>query len=104
MLDDMATTANSVEIDPFGLQPGEAEQVGRAIAAVLRRRRAAKPRRPVPKLDVSGAWDVRVTFLHGERTHRLRLAAAGWRDHRQPEFAAVRGPGDAAVSMPTACT
>ena len=35
MLDDMAVKANSIEIDPFGLQPGEAEQVARAISAAL---------------------------------------------------------------------
>src|SRR5262249_49889031 len=29
MLDDMAAKQNSLEIDPFGLQPGEADQVGR---------------------------------------------------------------------------
>ena len=35
MLDDMAVAANSIEVDPFGLQPEEAAQVGKAIAAVL---------------------------------------------------------------------
>ena len=35
MLDDMATKENSVEIDPFGLQPGEADQVGRALGGIL---------------------------------------------------------------------
>ena len=77
MLDDMAPTANSIEIDPFGLQPGEAEQVGRAIAAVLSAPVAAKAAAAVPKLDVSGAWDVQVSFLHGERSHRLTLRQQG---------------------------
>jgi D-glucosaminate-6-phosphate ammonia-lyase len=72
MLDDMATTGNSVEVDPFGLQPGEAEQVGRAIAAALTAPGARAPA-PAPKLDISGTWDVRVSFLHGERTHRMQL-------------------------------
>ncbi|MGH7152564.1 MAG: hypothetical protein ACREF3_01445, partial [Acetobacteraceae bacterium] len=35
MLDDMSATANSVEIDPFQLQPGEAAAVGKAVAAAL---------------------------------------------------------------------
>lgn len=73
MLDDMATTANSVEVDPFGLQPGEADQVGRAIAIALSAPAAAKAAAAVPKFDVSGAWDVQVSFMHGERSHRLTL-------------------------------
>jgi seryl-tRNA(Sec) selenium transferase len=77
MLDDMATTANSVEVDPFGLQSGEAEQVGRALAAALSAPVAAKPAPVPPKIDVSGAWDVHVSFLHGERSHRLTLQQQG---------------------------
>ena len=89
MLDDMAPTADSIEVDPFGLQPGEAEQVGRAIAAVLSAPGAAKAAAAVPKLDVSGAWDVQVSFLHGERSHRLTLrqqdgAITG--NQRSPQF------------------
>jgi len=77
MLDDMAITANSLEVDPFGLQPGEADQVGRAIAAALSAPVVAKPAPAVPKIDVSGAWDVQVSFLHGERSHRLTLQQQG---------------------------
>jgi D-glucosaminate-6-phosphate ammonia-lyase len=77
MLDDTAITANSIEIDPFGFQPGEAEQVARAISAALSMPAAAKAAAPIPKLDVSGAWDLRVNFLHGERTHRLQLKQDG---------------------------
>jgi len=77
MLDDMAVKANSIEIDPFGLQPGEAEQVARAISAALPMPAAAKVKAAAPKLDVSGAWDLRVNFLHGERTHRLQLRQDG---------------------------
>jgi L-seryl-tRNA(Ser) seleniumtransferase len=73
MLDDMATTENSVEIDPFGLQPGEAVQVGRAIAAALAMPAVAKPARAAPRIDVSGEWDLHVAFLKGERAHRLVL-------------------------------
>lgn len=77
MLDDMATTANSVEVDPFGLQPGEADQVGRAIAAALSAPIVAKAAPVVPKIDISGAWDVQVSFLHGARSHRLTLQQQG---------------------------
>ena len=62
MLDDMATTANSVEIDPFGLQPGEADQVGaRHCGGAVDAGRGERAAPAAPKLDVSGAWDVRVT-------------------------------------------
>jgi L-seryl-tRNA(Ser) seleniumtransferase len=77
MLDDTAISANSVEVDPFGLQPGEADQVGRAIATALTAPAVAKPAPAVPKIDVSGAWDVHVSFLHGDRSHRLTLQQQG---------------------------
>ncbi|WP_428483786.1 aminotransferase class V-fold PLP-dependent enzyme [Rhodopila sp.] len=74
MLDDMATTENSVSIDPFGLQPGEADQVGKALAAALAAPAAAMTSPPsVIDLDVSGIWDVDVSFLLGKRRHRIRL-------------------------------
>ena len=89
MLDDMATTANSVEVDPFGLQPDEADQVGRAVAAALSAPVVAKPATAAPQIDLSGAWDVQVSFLHGERAHRLTLrqqdgAITG--SQRSPQF------------------
>ncbi|MBM3601829.1 MAG: aminotransferase class V-fold PLP-dependent enzyme [Alphaproteobacteria bacterium] len=79
MLDDTATTANSLEIDPFGIQPGEAVEVGRAIAAVLasHAKAAAAPSTAAAETDVSGEWDVVVNFVHGPRKHRLRLNQAG---------------------------
>jgi D-glucosaminate-6-phosphate ammonia-lyase len=78
MLDDMTTKANSVSIDPFGLQPGEADQVGRAIAAALAKpAEAAKPAPAPSALDVSGEWELGVSFLHGARTHRLHLRQQG---------------------------
>ncbi len=36
MLDDNSATEDGIAIDPFQLQPGEAAQVGEAIAAALR--------------------------------------------------------------------
>jgi seryl-tRNA(Sec) selenium transferase len=74
MLDDMATTTNSIEVDPFGLQPGEAGQVGNAIAAVLSTPVATvESARFIPDVNVSGAWEVNVSFLRGERKHRMTL-------------------------------
>ncbi len=74
MLDDMSTTKNGVEIDPFGLQPGEADQVGRALAAALAAPvNAAKFASSISDLDLSGTWDVDVAFLKGDRRHRIQL-------------------------------
>jgi seryl-tRNA(Sec) selenium transferase len=74
MLDDMAVNQNSFEIDPFGLQPSEADQVGRGIVAALRSPAAAREATPsVSQMDVSGTWDVEVSFLTGKRRHSMQL-------------------------------
>jgi D-glucosaminate-6-phosphate ammonia-lyase len=74
MLDDMAVKQNSFEIDPFGLRPGEADQVGMAIAAALRGpAHAAEATAPRGGVDVSGTWDVEVSFLTGNRQHSMQL-------------------------------
>ena len=78
MLDDMAVKPRSVEIDPFGLQPGEAEQVGKALAAALSEPGvAADAVSASPELDVSGTWELTVAFLVGERRHTVRLQQQG---------------------------
>jgi hypothetical protein len=78
MLDDNSATENSIAIDPFQLQPGEAAQVGNAIAAVLREasRHAPTPARP-PETEIAGDWELRVDFLQGSRVHRLNLQQRG---------------------------
>jgi L-seryl-tRNA(Ser) seleniumtransferase len=78
MIDDTSATANSVILDPFQFQPGEAAQVGRAIAAALNDARAMQRAPEVSAAtNLSGSWDVHVQFLHGERQHRLRLQQQG---------------------------
>ena len=44
MLDDNSATENSIAVDPFQLQPGEAAQVGDAVVAALLRRRPGRAR------------------------------------------------------------
>jgi L-seryl-tRNA(Ser) seleniumtransferase len=73
MLDDTTVKPDSIQIDPFGLQPGEADQVGRAIAAGLATPAPAAKPAAAPATDVSGVWDVAVSFLQGERQHLLDL-------------------------------
>jgi hypothetical protein len=78
MIDDTTATENSVTIDPFQFQPGEAAQVGQAIADALIAAHNLQPTtEPPAQADISGTWDVRVHFLHGKRTHRLKLQQQG---------------------------
>src|SRR5260370_35182499 len=48
MLDDNSATENSIAVDPFQLEPGEAAQVGHTAVAALRAalRAAPQPARP----------------------------------------------------------
>ncbi len=100
MLDDMSATAETVTIDPFGLQRGEAAEVGRAIARALLAAGAEVAPAPA-RVDVSGAWALTTRFLHGERAHRLELRQSGGKitgAHDSPQFSgAVSGhvTGDA---------
>lgn len=78
MIDDTSATANSVTLDPFQFSPGEAAQVGSAVAATLTAAHNMHPATDAPAAaDVSGTWDVLVQFLHGARKHRLRLQQQG---------------------------
>ena len=78
MTDDTSATANSLAIDPFQFSPGEAAQVGEAIANALIAAHNLHPAaEPTAASDLSGDWDVRVRFLHGERKHRLKLQQQG---------------------------
>jgi D-glucosaminate-6-phosphate ammonia-lyase len=78
MLDDNSATENSIAVDPFQLQPGEAEQVGNAVvAALLVSAQAERVPAHAPALTVAGNWELRVEFLQGARTHRLALEQNG---------------------------
>ena len=78
MIDDTATTADTIVIDPFALQPGEAEAVGVAITLALTHASREKPAAEPPvAAEVAGEWDLRIKFLRGERTHRLLIEQRG---------------------------
>jgi uncharacterized pyridoxal phosphate-dependent enzyme len=78
MLDDNSATENSIAVDPFQLQPGEAEQVGDAVvAALLVSAQAERIPAHAPSLTIAGNWELRVEFLQGARTHRLALEQNG---------------------------
>ncbi len=78
MIDDTATTADTIVIDPFALQPGEAEAVGVAIALALTHASRETPAaEPAVAAEIGGEWELRVKFLRGERAHRLRIEQRG---------------------------
>jgi hypothetical protein len=79
MLDDMEATDASVQIDPFGLQPGEAKLVGARIAEAL----GSKPKpkaaaaQAASQLKLAGSWELKIGFLNGEVTQTLVIAQSG---------------------------
>jgi D-glucosaminate-6-phosphate ammonia-lyase len=78
MLDDNSATENSIAVDPFQLQPGEAQQVGDAVvAALLVSAQVERIPAHAPALIIAGNWELRVEFLQGARTHRLALEQKG---------------------------
>ncbi len=93
MLDDNSATENSIAVDPFQLQPGEAEQVGDAVvAALLVSAQAERVPAHAPSLTIAGNWELRVEFLQGARTHRLALEQNGAVVAGQQKSAQFDGP------------
>jgi uncharacterized pyridoxal phosphate-dependent enzyme len=93
MLDDNSATENSVAIDPFQLQPGEAAQIGDAVAATLRAARSAKPApEPSPAVELAGDWELHVDFLQGSRVHRLNIEQRGAELSGHQRSALFEGP------------
>ncbi len=93
MLDDNSASEDSIAVDPFQLQPGEALQVGEAIAAALRETSAAAPNEAEPPpVEVAGNWELRVDFLQGSRTHRLDLEQRGARLVGRQQSSEFDGP------------
>src|SRR5579864_8624127 len=78
MLDDNSATENSIAVDPFQLQPGEAQQVGDAVvAALLVSAQAERISARAPALTLAGNWELQLDLLHGARLHRLNLEQSG---------------------------
>jgi len=95
MLDDNSAAENSIAIDPFQLQPGDAAQVGDAIARVLREARSRRPApapAPAPDGEIAGKWELQVDFLHGSRLHHLNLEQRGSELGGQQQSALFEGP------------
>src|SRR3954454_615252 len=77
MLDDMSAHSDSIDIDPFSLQPGEAALVGEAMATVLARGAKQQTARDPEPIRLAGDWDLKVQFLRGERVHRMHIEQDG---------------------------
>jgi L-seryl-tRNA(Ser) seleniumtransferase len=78
MLDDNSAADDSIVIDPFQLQPGEAAQVADAIAAALAHAGTAAPDpASPPAIEIGGDWELHLDFLQGSRVHRLNLEQRG---------------------------
>jgi D-glucosaminate-6-phosphate ammonia-lyase len=93
MLDDNSATEDGIAIDPFQLQPGEAAQVGDAIAAVLREASNAEPLTELPpEVELAGEWELHVDFLQGGRVHRLAIEQRGPQLAGQQRSAQFEGP------------
>jgi L-seryl-tRNA(Ser) seleniumtransferase len=93
MLDDNSASANSIAVDPFQLQPGEAAQVGDAVVAALRASLTNRP--PAVQASaaaIAGEWELRVDFLQGARRHRLALKQDGRDLAGQQQSAQFAGP------------
>ena len=88
MLDDMSAVGTSVAIDPFSLQPGEAAEVGAALARALQTPRPTDSR--APEVTVAGKWDLLVRFLDGGTVTSLpspSRAATSSGQHLAKDFA-----------------
>jgi len=77
MLDDMSAGADRLVIEPFSLQPGEAEIVGTALARTLGSAPVV-PAAPEPApAAVAGAWTFDVALLPKPRQHTIQLLQDG---------------------------
>jgi len=93
LLDDIGATDDSILIDPFGLQPGDAAVVSAALRRLLS---TVAPEisesRTGPAMAVSGTWSVLLRFLHGSAQHEFRIEQkedrlSGW--HKSASFGAM---------------
>ena len=102
MLDDNSVTENSIAVDPFQLQPGEATQVGDAVVAVLRASLTNRPpSEKLPAITIAGDWELHLDFLHGSRTHRLALEQQGSSLKGRQSSPVFEGPVEGALDGDT---
>jgi len=78
MLDDVSAKDNSVIIEPFSLQPGEARIVGDAIAkALLQAGDTVVVTNEATPAALAGKWVFSVTFAREPRVHHVEITQSG---------------------------
>lgn len=92
MLDDMSAKEGSLVIEPFSLQPGEAELVGRAIAEALAAAPVAMPAPAAAATHIAGEWELDIALRPQPRRHRLTLEQQGHGLHGTQSSDAFAGP------------
>jgi len=72
-------TPSSLTIMPYMMMPGDSEVVARKLHALLSNPPAipALPAALAPAVDVSGVWDVKLTFLYGTSAHQIEFEQKG---------------------------
>ncbi|MEW6750721.1 MAG: aminotransferase class V-fold PLP-dependent enzyme [Candidatus Latescibacterota bacterium] len=71
--------AQGLQINPYMLEDGEAQIVGRRLREVLGQRLVPTPAPPPapPAVDICGDWRVDMRFVYGRATHSMRIAQQG---------------------------
>jgi uncharacterized pyridoxal phosphate-dependent enzyme len=73
------STANSVAVVPYQMQPGDEKVVADRLYAVLSKPPSmpAPPPPAAPSVNVAGVWDVTLRFNYGTASHRVALEQDG---------------------------
>ena len=70
-------TEPNISIVPYQLEAGEERVIADRVRAVLSHPPRIAPRTDAPAADVTGEWDVEVTFVSGSATQTFALAQRG---------------------------
>jgi L-seryl-tRNA(Ser) seleniumtransferase len=70
---------SSLTVMPYMMMPGDSEVVARKLHALLSNppARPALPAVAAPAMDISGAWDVQLTFVSGVSSHQVEFEQKG---------------------------
>jgi hypothetical protein len=67
----------SIDITAWMMQPGDDKVVAERLHQVLSRKRSPKPAPAAPATNLSGRWDVEVSFFSSKSHHSLMLEQNG---------------------------
>jgi D-glucosaminate-6-phosphate ammonia-lyase len=69
--------STSIDITAWMMQPGDDRVVAERLFEVLSRKRSPKPAPAAPATNISGRWDVEVTYFSSKSRHTLTLEQDG---------------------------